>query len=33
MPEANLGDAEIYYESHGSGAPLLLVSGLGRAAM
>ena len=32
MPKAKLGDAEIYYESHGSGEPLLLVSGLGGAA-
>jgi aminoacrylate hydrolase len=32
MPKANLGDGEIYYESHGSGAPLLLVSGLGGMA-
>ena len=29
MPKAKLGDAEIYYEEHGSGEPLLLVSGLG----
>jgi aminoacrylate hydrolase len=29
MPKANIGDAEIYYESHGSGEPLLLVPGLG----
>jgi aminoacrylate hydrolase len=32
MPKANLGDVEIYYESHGSGDPVLLVSGLGGAA-
>ena len=32
MPKANIGDAEIYYESHGSGEPLLLVSGLGGVA-
>ncbi|MFN2571723.1 MAG: pyrimidine utilization protein D [Gemmatimonadales bacterium] len=32
MPTANIGDAEIYYESHGSGEPLLLVSGLGGVA-
>jgi aminoacrylate hydrolase len=32
MPKANLGDVEIHYESHGSGEPLLLVSGLGGAA-
>jgi aminoacrylate hydrolase len=29
MPKANLGDAEIYYEAHGAGEPLLLVPGLG----
>ncbi|UCE32344.1 MAG: pyrimidine utilization protein D [Burkholderiales bacterium] len=29
MPKANLGDLEIYYESHGEGPPLLLVPGLG----
>lgn len=29
MPKANLGDVEIYYESHGEGEPLLLVPGLG----
>jgi len=32
MPKANIGDAEIYYESHGEGEPLLLVSGLGGTA-
>jgi aminoacrylate hydrolase len=32
MPKANIGDAEIYYEEHGSGEPLLLVSGLGGTA-
>ncbi len=32
MPKANVGDAEIYYEAHGSGEPLLLVSGLGGLA-
>ena len=32
MPKANLGDVEIYYESHGEGEPLLLVSGLGGVA-
>ena len=32
MPKANVGDAEIYYESHGEGEPLLLVSGLGGTA-
>lgn len=29
MPKANLGDVELYYESHGSGEPVLLVPGLG----
>jgi aminoacrylate hydrolase len=29
MPLVSVGDAEIYYESHGSGPPLLLVPGLG----
>jgi aminoacrylate hydrolase len=29
MPKANLGDVEIYYESHGEGEPVLLVPGLG----
>lgn len=29
MPKANLGDVEIYYESHGAGEPVLLVPGLG----
>ena len=28
MPKANLGDGEIYFESHGSGEPVLLVPGL-----
>jgi aminoacrylate hydrolase len=32
MPKANLGDAEIYYEEHGAGQPLLLVPGLGGVA-
>ncbi|HET7613300.1 MAG TPA: alpha/beta fold hydrolase, partial [Gemmatimonadaceae bacterium] len=32
MAKANIGDAEIYYEEHGSGEPLLLVSGLGGTA-
>jgi len=32
MPKANIGDAEIYYESHGNGDQLLLVSGLGGVA-
>jgi aminoacrylate hydrolase len=32
MPKANIGDAELYYEEHGSGEPLLLVSGLGGVA-
>jgi aminoacrylate hydrolase len=29
MPKANLGDVEIYYESHGAGDAVLLVPGLG----
>ena len=29
MPKVTLGDTEIYYESHGSGSPVLLVPGLG----
>lgn len=29
MPKVSLPDAEIYYESHGSGTPVLLVPGLG----
>jgi aminoacrylate hydrolase len=29
MPKADIGDAEIYYESHGDGPPLMLVPGLG----
>jgi aminoacrylate hydrolase len=29
MPQANLGEVQIYYESHGSGVPVLLVPGLG----
>jgi aminoacrylate hydrolase len=29
VPKANIGDAEIYYEEHGKGEPLLLVPGLG----
>ena len=32
MPKANIGDAEIYYEEHGEGEPLMLVSGLGGTA-
>jgi len=32
MPKANLGEVEIYYESHGEGPPLFLVAGLGGAA-
>jgi aminoacrylate hydrolase len=28
MPTARLGDIELYYEQHGNGTPLLLVSGL-----
>jgi aminoacrylate hydrolase len=29
MPKIAIGEAELYYERHGSGPPLLLVSGLG----
>src|SRR5207253_4419109 len=29
VPKANIGDAEIYYEEHGNGEPVLLVPGLG----
>lgn len=29
MPKVSVADAEIYYESHGHGAPVLLVPGLG----
>ncbi len=29
MPKIDIGDAEIHYEEHGSGPPLLLVPGLG----
>src|SRR3954470_3023245 len=32
VPKASIGDAEIYYEEHGKGEPLLLVSGLGGTA-
>ncbi|MFN2645813.1 MAG: pyrimidine utilization protein D [Burkholderiales bacterium] len=34
MPKAKLGDAELYYESHGTGSstPVLLLSGLGGLA-
>ena len=32
MPKITVGDAELYYESHGEGEPLLLVSGLGGTA-
>ena len=28
MPKISIGDAELYYESHGEGPPLMLVSGL-----
>jgi len=28
MPNISIGDADIYYESHGDGPPLMLVSGL-----
>src|SRR3954466_4255934 len=29
MPHIKIGDAEIYYEAHGAGVPVLLVPGLG----
>ena len=29
MPRISIGDCALYYESHGSGEPLLLVPGLG----
>jgi aminoacrylate hydrolase len=32
MPKAKLDDVDIYYEEHGSGEPLFLVSGLGGTA-
>lgn len=32
MPKISVGDAELYYESHGEGEPLFLVSGLGGTA-
>jgi aminoacrylate hydrolase len=32
VAKADIGDAEIYYEEHGNGEPLLLVSGLGGTA-
>jgi aminoacrylate hydrolase len=32
MPKVDVGDGEIYYEEHGQGEPLLLVSGLGGTA-
>jgi aminoacrylate hydrolase len=32
MAKAKLGDFELYYEAHGTGEPLLLVSGLGGVA-
>ena len=32
MPKAPVADAEIYYETHGRGVPVLLVSGLGGVA-
>lgn len=31
MPQVSIGDAELYYEIHGEGAPVLLVAGLGGA--
>jgi len=32
MPFMNIGDADLFYESHGSGEPIFLVSGLGGLA-
>ena len=32
MPKAPVADGEIYYETHGRGVPVLLVSGLGGVA-
>src|SRR3954463_13910002 len=32
MPKGSIGDAELYYEEHGKGEPLMLVSGLGGTA-
>jgi len=32
MPTVTCGDGEIYYEVHGAGAPIMLVSGLGGTA-
>jgi len=32
MPKATIADAELYYETHGQGTPILLVSGLGGVA-
>lgn len=32
MPEVNLGDTSIFYESHGKGHPLLMIRGLGSNA-
>lgn len=32
MPKADIGNGEIYFESHGSGEPVLLVPGLGGVA-
>src|SRR5207244_6521773 len=29
MPHIKIGDAEIYYEAHGAGVPVMLVPGLG----
>lgn len=30
MPKVNVGDINMYYEVHGEGEPLLLITGLGR---
>jgi pimeloyl-ACP methyl ester carboxylesterase len=32
MPKISIGDAELYYEAHGDGPPLLLVPGLSGSA-
>ena len=32
MPTVTSGDGEIYYEAHGAGTPIMLVSGLGGTA-
>lgn len=32
MPTADIGNGEIYYETHGEGPPVMLVAGLGGTA-